>query len=251
MATDAIIHPNVASVSNLLLIGGKANTKDWPKPQVVSQLGVDAAGLYIGEGAERTEDRHYGYTRIARGYQLDQFAGREIKNDMQVSIATAGDLTTLAEGLDIYHAELTDKEKLTLVEFMAGALAINIVLKDEGLDNDTLRQYFGPGTKLIFEHEVGKNPDQATIITISEANLPCSKTANALWRGTNLTEYFESYADFVVYWKELAFDLRGWLGSVASPGGGLLVVGDKVALQLPIDNRANLPEYDESPLHRR
>ncbi len=226
-----VIHQEVAEVESLYIVGGKDGSLDYDVSSVqTAELRDD--GITSWEVSGR--DRHIGSTRTLHTHQSDQaWANREIRNDRQVSVLLETDLLALAKDLEI-HARL-EAEGTDVVAYMASVFAGNIVLRN-GLvgDEGILKNYLGPGTKLLFGE-----PVSGSILTITEALLPCTKPA------TRLFADFHSEPDFTTfkeYFKNLSHSRRGYSGMVLA--SGMISVGDSVALQLPIDHRVIIPGWD-------
>lgn len=223
MATDSRIYENRAEVVSLNLVMGQENTPRWEHVFNVPYLDLGLDGVTLS----RTDlDRHHGATRQVRKYQAGAWAGRIVRNERQVSIATLEDLKAIADFLGI--TEMIENDQGVDV-FMSQAMAVNVVISG-AID---LKDYLGPGSKLLCGE-----PETGAIVDISEAHLPCSKPATDISGKLDL-----DLSIIKKRFKEVAADKRGFVGSVYSPGR--LALGDAVAIQLPIDHRVDRPKWQQ------
>jgi len=217
MAADSKIYENCAVVVNLNLVGGEESTPQWEHIVDAPYLNAGMNGITLNNG---DHDRHFGDMRVARNYQIGKkWAGRYVRNERQVSIATLQDLESIASKLEL--TEIILDRGISIGRFMSQALAVNVVISGA----DDLTEYLGPGTKLFCGDE-----ETGTILGISEAHLPCSKPALTIARSLNL-EIRELKGRF----KDVAKTRRGYVASVYSPG--IIALEDSLDAQLPIDHR--------------
>lgn len=231
--TKPVTHEEVASVESLYVVGGEPGTASWPEPTVANQLAVDLNGISDPAG-----DRHTDEFRKLRGYQVQGgWAGREIRNDRQISIALASDLERAASDLKIAD-KIPEVTGLTVGQYMARLLAINIVLKGELIDEDQLRRYLGPGSFLMFG-----NPVEGAILRVTEALLPCAKPRTMAKNDFDV----QGTKDEIKGWfQDATWENRGYSSSVMS--SGLIAVGASVAVQLPADHRTSIPGWNHEML---
>jgi hypothetical protein len=226
----SFLHEDMATVERLYIVDGAAGSSSYnvqPVEDVICSVTVGLAAL----GSTVAVDRHFGEYRELRPYQAPSgWAGRKILNDASVSILLEEDINEIAKRLDLTGIHEDPNSKI--IEAFAG----NIVL-GTGLASDyqLLKQYLGAGTRLY----VGQ-PEDGTILSITESILPCAKPAKILFDNLGIEGDFGAFKDQL---KEASYELRGYRGAIMSAGGILL--GDSVALQLPIDHRVMLPGWDK------
>lgn len=216
MAIDSKIYEKCAEVVGLNLVGGEENTPQWEDTLDVEYLDLALDGVSLSTGET---DRHYGRTRQVRNYQVARkWAGRDVRNERQISIATLEDLRLIAKALEL--DTILDEKSIDLGRFMSQVLAVNVLLS--GVD---LGDYLGPGTKLFCGEE-----DTGAIVDISEAHLPCKKPAFTIATSLDLDP-----AKLKDGFKQVAAERRGYMAAVFAPGR--IALGDSVDAQLAIDHR--------------
>lgn len=220
MKIDSPIYENVAHVSNLYLVNGKEKGALEPthaNPEELLQF--DFNGVFNDAGQK---DRHYGLTREVRGYQIGpKWRHTEVRNERQVSVVTARDLMQIAHDLDVEGAIAERGHEV--IDFMARALAANVVLVQDTDAEQDLDDLLGPNTKILFGE-----PSEGTIVTISENHLPCSKPAGVLVRELGL-DFGQTSERF----KKAAKNSRGYMAEIWA--AGVVTIGDSVSIQLPVD----------------
>lgn len=227
MRTDSRIYEGIAKVEALHLVKGDENTPPLEPVFDVPYLDLDFKGVSLS-GDDL--DRHHGSTRVVRNYQVGKkWAGRLVRNERQVSLATREDLLLIAEDLFIIQKIIELIGDDDIVRFMAECLAVNVVIHGANI-----APYLGPGTKLF----IGE-PETGAIVDISEAHLPCKKPATALASRLELP-----IDDIKAGFKAAAAERRGYMASVYSPGR--IALGDTIDCQLAIDHRSLRPVWGSS-----
>lgn len=221
MRVDSHIFENQAQVVGLNTVEGESGSPGIDLVHELTELDLDFDGVKTSEFGR---DRHYGQTRLARRYQIGSWAGRIVRNERQVSLATKEDLCEIADGLGI-SGIITDSNE-SVVEFMSQTMAVNLVI-----DGEDIKRYIGPGTKLM----IG-SPEAGAIIDISEAHLPCKKPALSISRRLEL-----DYEDLKSRFKEVSAEKRGFMAGVYS--AGKIALHDQISFQLAIDHRTDIPNW--------
>jgi hypothetical protein len=215
METHSKIYENVGEVRALHIVGGEENTPSWEGTISVPRLDLTFGGVAPSQGVR---NRHYGRTRIARGYQLGDWAGRVVRNERQVSVATSTDIRAIADELGI--SPIIEKQGFEVDGFMAEALAVNVCINGEALG-----LHLGPGARLF----IGA-PNTGAILDISEAHLPCKKPPFTIARELSIDP-----EALKLGFKRVAAERRGFMSSVYAPGS--ICLGDQISIQQPIDHR--------------
>lgn len=210
--------------------------------QQLQATGIEVSGLYIvGDGAiweaePRSSldidfdgiagDRHAELTRVMQPYESEQMRKLVVANDKHVSLVSGEDMVEIATGMDLDISKVEERSELSIEHFVAKALAANILVSGEYLNNIAL-----PGLILAFCSDPG---EVKSAVRVTEYNAPCQKPL------TNMLASLRSLdlslgGDFVSQkerFKEVAAARRGWVGSVYIAGS--IEIGDRIYTHTPV-----------------
>jgi len=182
----------------------------------VSSLTMDLTGI--------PGDRHYGSTRVMRGYQSTELEGRKVANDRQLIIAQASDMEAIARGMDLPVADIEERSGMSIAHFMAERLAVNVLVDSPG--EHELDETAVSGLVLV----LGNDPKTAAAVKLSEYSRPCPKPPVQIVAALKTLGLVppKPIKELTPDFKRAARTGRGWLGSVFA--AGTATAGERVSI---------------------